>query len=114
MVHALPSQGQVNHGFYNYHPRFIWELAHANSYDVISLYFTVDFHPRLLPYQANLFRENEHRDVMLYAVLGKRTNENFQLPSDRIFAEPSIVQSSEFRSWIKTTWDHVRGYDALG
>jgi SAM-dependent methyltransferase len=31
MIHCLPTQGLVNHGFYNYHPRFVADLASANG-----------------------------------------------------------------------------------
>jgi SAM-dependent methyltransferase len=113
MIHVLPSQGLANHGFFNYHPRFVWELSHANSYEIIKLGFTIDFRPRMFPYSADSFREHQDRDVMLYAVLKKTRNEAFSVPMDRIFDHSKLVADSEFRSWIKTTWEHVRGFDLL-
>ena len=34
MVHSLPNQGCYDHGFYNYHPTFIFDLALANQYTI--------------------------------------------------------------------------------
>jgi SAM-dependent methyltransferase len=112
-IHVMPCQGSVNHGFYNYHPRFIWELAAANHYSVLSFYFSIDFRAKLFPYTAENFREHDDRDVMLYVVLRKNRNADFAVPVDRIFMDPALVQNSEFRSWIKTTWENVKGYEAL-
>ena len=50
MIHAVPSQGWVNHGFYNYHPRFFRELASANNYVIEGFYFTVDIKSELKTY----------------------------------------------------------------
>jgi len=35
MFHSLPNQGCYDHGFYNYHPTFIFDLAEANSYKLL-------------------------------------------------------------------------------
>ncbi len=37
MFHGLPYQGQYDHGFYNYHPTFFFDLAAANDYQIIFL-----------------------------------------------------------------------------
>lgn len=113
MIHVMPSQGQVNHAFYNYHPRFIWELAHANRYEVVSFYFAIDFRPLLFPYSADAFKQHEDRDIMLYVVLRKASATPFAIPTDRIFSDGPLVLESEFRSWIKTTWNNVLGYEVL-
>jgi len=36
MMHNLPSQGMINHGLLNYNPKFFWNLARSNGYQVIS------------------------------------------------------------------------------
>jgi SAM-dependent methyltransferase len=40
MLHAVPSQGGPDHGFYNYHPTFFHDLAAANSYRLPLLVLT--------------------------------------------------------------------------
>lgn len=36
MLHSLPTAGGRDHGFFNYHPCFFWDLARANKYDIMS------------------------------------------------------------------------------
>lgn len=42
MVHVLPFQGWVDHGFYNFHPTFYLDLAAANNYEITSLVYWQD------------------------------------------------------------------------
>lgn len=35
MIHELPAQGDVNHGFFSYQPRFFDRLAYSNEYDML-------------------------------------------------------------------------------
>lgn len=39
MIHALPNQGGYDHGFYNYHPTFVFDLSQANRYRIVSLVY---------------------------------------------------------------------------
>ena len=40
MLHTLPNQGGYDHGFYNYHPKFCFDLCEANNYSPLSVVFT--------------------------------------------------------------------------
>ena len=37
MFHVVPVAGGRDHGFFNYHPCFFWDLARANNYEVLTL-----------------------------------------------------------------------------
>ena len=37
IYHCLPMHGEIDHGFYNFHPTFYWDLAYANKYKIISV-----------------------------------------------------------------------------
>ena len=37
MYHNLPMYGEIDHGFYNFHPTFFWDLAYANHYKIIAI-----------------------------------------------------------------------------
>jgi hypothetical protein len=39
MIHSLPNQGCYDHGFYNYHPTFFFDLADVNQYGLIGLFY---------------------------------------------------------------------------
>lgn len=86
MVHALPVQGNVNHGFYNYHPRFFADLAAANNYEVVRLAFTVDYKPDLIEFSKQEFRRWDSHDLLFYAVLRRQDDSAFKLPFDGMFS----------------------------
>jgi SAM-dependent methyltransferase len=39
MIHSLPNQGCYDHGFYNFNPTFIFDLAAQNFYDILGIYY---------------------------------------------------------------------------
>jgi SAM-dependent methyltransferase len=39
MIHSLPNQGCYDHGFFNYHPTFVFDLSQANRYHIVSLLY---------------------------------------------------------------------------
>jgi SAM-dependent methyltransferase len=39
MIHSLPNQGCYDHGFYNYHPTFVFDLSAANHYQIVTLQY---------------------------------------------------------------------------
>ena len=43
MLHVVPMSSGMNHGFYNYHPRFFLSLALANNYEILD-FRSVPFH----------------------------------------------------------------------
>ncbi len=86
MIHAAPCAGNVNHGFYNYHPRFFADLAAANGYEILRLAFTVDYGPELIPYSQTAIRKHDDRDLLLYVVLRRIGAAEFRTPFDGMFS----------------------------
>jgi hypothetical protein len=123
MAHAMPAQGNVNHGFYNYHPRFIAELAAANDYELLELGFTADYTPDYIAFTAEAFRAHDSRDVLLYAVLRRRTGGPFRLPFDGMFSAQNQLDGyvaapdplrTVFAPYLKTgDWASTRGLSRL-
>ncbi|AMK75097.1 MULTISPECIES: hypothetical protein [Methylomonas] len=123
MVHALPAQGNVNHGFYNYHPRFFLDLAVANGYDIVDLSFTVDYRSRLIKYSRAEFEKWDSHDLLFYAVFRKINNDYFSTPFDGMFAKANKVVGyfnsdvdpllTEFSPYLKGgRWENTKGYDS--
>jgi SAM-dependent methyltransferase len=120
MIHCLPTQGLVNHGFYNYHPRFVADLSAANRYAIEDLFFTEDFTPTRHPYSVEAFQRRDDRDLMLYALLRRPSDEAaFAIPFDGMYAaenrvgaaggpSQAAVLAGDFRPYIKTSWENVR------
>ena len=122
MIYCLPTQGLVNHGFYNYHPRFIADLATANNYNIIDLFFTVDFGAAKIAYTLDSFRQKDGRDLMLYAVLGRSAEGPFATPFDGMFSAKNCVGyrqgesqddvlRGQFQPYVKSSWANVLSED---
>lgn len=120
MIHALPAQGNVNHGFYNYHPRFFADLAAANDYEIVDLSFTVDYTPTLIKYSKAEFQKWDSHDLLFYAVLRKTSNSPFSSPFDGMFASANRVTgyvaagidplTTEFSPYLKGgDWENTKG-----
>ncbi len=122
MIHQLCTQGLVNHGYYNYHPRFIYEMAQANAYEIVKMWFTVDFTSDLIEYSLDDFYLHDDRDVMIYVVLKKKHDRSFRLPFDSLFdnenqiedyKEGQGIKDKEFDAYIKSTWSNATAADAF-
>ena len=120
MVHALPVQGNVNHGFYNYHPRFFADLSVANGYEVINLAFTVDYAPTLHQYTLANFKRWDSHDLLFYALLRRVSDAPFKVPFDGMFsaynqikgyvADQSNPLTSIFSPYLKGgRWENTKG-----
>lgn len=115
MIHALPSNCNANHGYYTIQPRMIADIAAANSYEILDLVFTVDYCPTLYRFDLENYRVYDDRDLMIYAVLRKKTDVPFRLPFDSIFTDKNTLADYQplfaplaFSSYIKSTWNNVR------
>ncbi len=39
IIHELPNQGCYDHGFFNYHPTFVFDLCAANGYHIVAFFY---------------------------------------------------------------------------
>ena len=86
MLHGLPFQGYLNHGFFNYQPCFFRYLAEANNYNLIGLYLNMNAKiGDVSTYSDELM---EHLTLMpnatmgLFVVLQKLEDDLFHVPFD--------------------------------
>ena len=93
MFHSMPFCGWVEHGFYNFNPTFYWDLAAANGYRVVAMFYTEVDPVRLvqLPDREKILdmaRSNElGRNALLYAILAKGDAESkFRIPFQAVYA----------------------------
>lgn len=84
MIHGLPFQGYLNHGFFNYQPDFFFDLARANDYEVLGLYVNIDAETNdLSTYSEALMKHlaiTPVSTVGLLVALRKTTDAPFQGP----------------------------------
>jgi|GEM_PF-518076 len=105
MIHIMPIQGYVNHGFYNYQPSFFYDLAAANHYKVINIYLgsykSCDSFPFILP-GLMLYTEKALQtlcelggkpEMGLYVVLQKTTENSFAIPYNGKYLTVSLLQN---------------------
>ena len=119
MIHAFPSGGNTNHGFYNIQPRLLLELANSNDYSILEFAFTVDYRPTLYKYSTNLYRRFDDRDLMCYIALKKNNNNEFKLPFDNYFDGKLSSYANNFdvpvtdllKSYIKSDWTNITQTD---
>jgi len=87
MIHCLPTQGTVNHGFYCYHPQFFTALASANKYDLLGMWLTIDEEDDLFSYSSELIqllfnKTPTKRQATLFSIFIKRSSNDFVIPFD--------------------------------
>lgn len=122
IVNALPSQGNVNHGFYNYHPRFFVDLAVANGYEIVELAFTVDYKSTLIKYTKSEYKKWDSHDLLFYSVFRKINDDPFRTPFDGMFSKTNRVAGyidcesdplhTEFSPYLKGgNWENTKGYE---
>ncbi len=88
MIHFFPNQGCYDHGFYNFHPTFVFDLARTNNYGIASLVYsnTRQSPPELLsilerPVYVQRAITGELSDYShLFTVLVKMESRPFQFP----------------------------------
>jgi hypothetical protein len=95
MLHALPFQGYVNHGFYNYHPNFYRDLAASNGYELVTMLLNVDAGSGDLSlYSAGLMGHiamTSSSTLALFVVLRKTTDDEFRVPFQGMYSGVSLL-----------------------
>jgi hypothetical protein len=100
MLHGLPFTGWLDHGFYNFQPTFIWDLAAQTGYEVLGL-----FYAQLSPFKLIGIQNREElltmsqsgnigQNAMLYAVLRKGEEADF-FPPIQGFYNQTISPSAQ-------------------
>ncbi len=102
MLHGLPFQGWVDHGFYTFQPTFFFDLAIANTYaPIVFLYAEID-PTRIVNIQG---RKTLHemtkngeigKNALLYAALRKSSAEEpFKIPMQAYYSQRLDKESAE-------------------
>jgi len=107
MLHELPAGGMINHGFFNYHPRFFQNLAAFNLYEVVWL--GVSFGSRAnmvadlretnieLGETASDVRDDTVVDYAIQAAFRRQTDQEFVTPLD---VPPETLALKHRQPWL--------------
>jgi hypothetical protein len=82
MYHEVPASGNIDHGFFGYHPKFFHRLANANEYDMV--YFDLRIQGEFAPpdYLRESLREKLLRTQLGIAMVRKPAGQ-FKMPIDK-------------------------------
>jgi hypothetical protein len=92
MIHEVPFQKRLNHGFYNYQPTFFYDLAGANDYELLGIYLGLP--GDLMPYSDDVAKllSRTNTETELLAVLRKTTEERFNNPYNGKYLKTSLLK----------------------
>ena len=102
MLHALPFQGYLNHGFFNYQPCLFRDIATANNYRVIGMYVNIDSNTGDVSTYSDALMGYLHLGtnptMAIFVVLQKRNETKFIVPYDRnYFGDPKSTGEYQFQ-----------------
>jgi len=102
MMHGMPFQGWVDHGFYTFQPTLYWDLAAANGYVLSALLYCELDPPKMVQIEARedmvdmLEQGKVARNAMLYAVLLKGSERApFRVPMQGYYARTISQRARE-------------------
>lgn len=108
MMHILPCQGCYDHGFYNFHPTFFYDLAASNEYRIISALlidsdvtpYTYTPIPRRENYIQVLNTQKHPKAASLFFLFQKfPENKTFKVPQQGYYSESNSQALEE--AWRK-------------
>jgi hypothetical protein len=94
MIHHLPAGGMLNHGLFNYNPKFFWHLARSNDYKWLYMNFygsgygypiaanILDFTKSYAPDASEALRQREMSDYAIQVAFQKTLDIPFVAPID--------------------------------
>ena len=100
--HCLPMHGEIDHGFYNFHPTFYWDLAHANKYKLIIAKVTttsVDFFRDRKTLHDNIKAQDASLSYGIFAVTVKTCDNAFSIPRQGVYDDDLPGQGDIFANW---------------
>lgn len=135
-LHVLPFEGYLNHGYFNYQPSMFVDMAIANRYELIGMWYHSQRSSGLFKYRGNtvplhytddllrvldeLVRDRKllssplNTDSALSVVYRKTTDAVFRLPFDSRFSEENkltdgyVASSISQRNKMYSPADHLR------
>ena len=103
MVHAMPLWGWLDHGFYNYQPTFIKDIAAENAYEIL-LWMFAESDPfyavqvkEASDFQA-LYPRSRERSAMMHVVFRKTRSDDFKVPMQGVYSSRATPEQRQ--AWL--------------
>lgn len=102
MLHGLPYQGYLNHGFYNYHPYFFKNIADANDYKMVGMWLHEWPSDKVKVYSDQLMSNLQNNvltnvNVLLFVAFKKQSTAEFKIP---LIGHMSILEIYKLKTTI--------------
>ncbi len=104
MVHAMPLWGWLDHGFINYQPTFVADLAAENGYEILLWLFAESNPPFTVPVHEvsdfqDLFPRSRNNSAMMYVVFRRTRDDEFRVPMQGVYS--SRAGEKLLQNWRK-------------
>ncbi len=107
VIHCLPMHGEIDHGFYNFHPTFFWDLAFANQYKNIVLASctmkSINTYQDRESCAKGILSLDKNKPYSLLSIMKKISNQDFKIPRQGVYND-----YLENQKQIKDHWKNQR------
>tara|TARA_B100000700_G_scaffold196666_1_gene216403 strand:- start:879 stop:1670 length:792 start_codon:yes stop_codon:yes gene_type:complete len=105
IIHHLPMYGEIDHGFYNFHPTFLYDLSLANQYQPITVAKAtmkdiVVFRDRN-DFTKDILSMDKEKSYALLAVLKNLSSEDFKIPMQGVYDDNLATKKSIEDAWLR-------------
>ncbi len=103
VIHHLPMHGEIDHGFYNFHPTFLYDLSLANKYhNIIVAKATMNdikCYPNRETFTEDISSLDKEKSYNILSVVKKTSNEEFQIPRQGFYDDNLKDKKSIVDAW---------------
>jgi SAM-dependent methyltransferase len=99
-LHVLPTRGDYNHGFYNFHSTWFRDLAAANRYDIVNMFCVPNFGTQHHAMDADARAGRRYRAEFIDIAAGDDQavgDERFALAAFARYARRRLIRSTDSR-----------------
>ena len=103
MYHNLPMYGEIDHGFYNFHPTLFWDLAFANQYKIIAIAKasakSLTFAQSRVSLSKDISMQDKSKTYGLFVTLEKSIDKPFEIPQQGRYDDTLSDQAQITAEW---------------
>jgi len=105
VIHHLPMYGEIDHGFYNFHPTFLYDLSLANNYHNIvvakATMNDINCYPDRASFTKDILSIEKNKSYNILSVIKKTSDECFKIPRQGFYDDNLANKKSIVEAWKK-------------
>ena len=104
-IHNLPMSGEIDHGFYNFHPTFFWDLSYINKYENIimakSVGNDIKVYTNRKSFTKDILTMESNISSGIWSIQKKTdSSKEFKIPLQGVY-DDNLPNTEIKESWIK-------------